>query len=214
MIRVERLKIEELRLPEVYRYMGFHKGEPDEGIKAQVASCLPDFLNVVGGKVCFSEEKVSISHDGVKKARVQIGEMVCFSEDLARHLEGCHRAILMAATVGPQADMIRNKALIQGGAMRQLVMDALGTEAIEWTADTFTDRIKVFYKGYELKSRFSPGYGDLELSLQKDLVQYLDTKRKIGVGLTDAVLLTPSKSITAIIGIRRQKNDEHTRQNT
>ncbi len=204
MIRVERIKIEELRVPEVYRYMGFWKGEPEENVVAMVENCLPDFLNVVAGKVCFTEESLSISHDGRGKARVQMGSLVTFSDNLADHLEGCSRCILLAATAGPQADMLRNKALIQGGAIRQLAMDALGTEAVEWVADKFTQNIEKIYSGFRLTSRFSPGYGDLPLEMQKDLVQYLDTKRKIGVGLSESLLLTPSKSITAIIGIKRK----------
>lgn len=203
MIRVERIKIEELRIPEVYRYMGFWQGEPEENIKSMVDSCLPDFMAAVGGKVCFSEEKLSLSYDGIRKPRIQMGNLVTFSDNLATHLKGCGRCILMAATAGPQADMLRNKALFQGGTMRQLVMDALGTEAVEWVADRFTERIKAYYPGYELISRFSPGYGDLPLELQKELTDYLDTKRKIGVGLSDSLLLTPSKSITAVIGIKR-----------
>ena len=203
MIRVERIKIEELRVPEVYRYMGIHTGDPDEKLRSMVESCIPDFLNSAGGKVCFSEERLCISYDGRNKAAVQMGNILTHSDDLARHLTGCGRCILMAATCGPQADMLRNRALIQGGTLRQLVMDALGTEAVEWTADRFTENLRPVYTGFELVSRFSPGYGDLPLELEKDLTAYLDTKRKIGVGLSDSLLLTPSKSITAIIGIRK-----------
>ncbi len=204
MIRVERITIEELRIKEVYRYMGFWKGEPEANVTSMVESCLPDFLNAVSGKVCFSEESLSISHDGLRKARVQMGNLVTFSDNLADHLEGCGRCILLAATAGPQADMLRNKALIQGGAIRQLVMDAMGTEAVEWVADKLTEKLEAMYKSFDLQARFSPGYGDLPLELQKELVEYLDTKRKIGVGLSESLLLTPSKSITAIIGIRRK----------
>ena len=50
------------------------------------------------------------------------------------------------------------------------------------------------------KPRFSPGYGDLSLEVQKEIFSLLDCPRKIGVSLGDSLLMTPSKSVTAIIG--------------
>ena len=55
---------------------------------------------------------------------------------------------------------------------------------------------------------FSPGYGDLPLDTQKELVQVLDMHRKIGVSLTDSCLMVPSKSVTAILGISDTKRDK------
>ena len=49
--------------------------------------------------------------------------------------------------------------------------------------------------------RFSPGYGDLPLDVQRPLFAALDVPRKIGVSLTDSLLMAPSKSVSAIIGI-------------
>lgn len=56
--------------------------------------------------------------------------------------------------------------------------------------------------------RFSPGYGDLPLETQRELVRVLDTHRKIGVSLTGSCLMMPSKSVTAILGISDTKRDE------
>ena len=52
-----------------------------------------------------------------------------------------------------------------------------------------------------LKPRFSPGYGDLDISYQKDFIRLLDTPKKIGLSLTNGGMLAPTKSVTAIIGI-------------
>jgi len=56
--------------------------------------------------------------------------------------------------------------------------------------------------GEGLVSRFSPGYGDLPLDYQRTLLSVLDTSRKIGVSLTDSLLMVPSKSVSAIVGVR------------
>ena len=55
--------------------------------------------------------------------------------------------------------------------------------------------------GLHTRARFSPGYGDLKLSSQKDIFRVLDCSRKIGLSLNDSLLMSPSKSVTAIIGV-------------
>ena len=52
-----------------------------------------------------------------------------------------------------------------------------------------------------MKPRFSPGYGDLSLEMQRDIFRVLDCPRKIGLTLNESLLMSPSKSVTAIIGI-------------
>ena len=49
--------------------------------------------------------------------------------------------------------------------------------------------------------RFSPGYGDLPLSLQPKICAALDTQRRLGLYVTESYLMNPSKSVTAIIGL-------------
>ena len=52
-----------------------------------------------------------------------------------------------------------------------------------------------------LRPRFSPGYGDFDIHHQDDILRMLDTAKKIGLTMTDSYMLTPTKSVTAIIGI-------------
>ena len=56
-------------------------------------------------------------------------------------------------------------------------------------------------EGKFLKPRFSPGYGDLPLEMQRDIFRVLDCSRKIGLTLNESLLMSPSKSVTAIVGI-------------
>lgn len=55
--------------------------------------------------------------------------------------------------------------------------------------------------GGDTRPRFSPGYGDLPLALQRDIFHALDCARKIGLTLNDSLMMSPAKSVTAIIGI-------------
>ena len=63
-------------------------------------------------------------------------------------------------------------------------------------------------EGVFLKPRFSPGYGDLPLSMQTDIFRVLDCPRKVGLTLNNSLLMSPSKSVTAIMGIHKTETTE------
>ena len=49
--------------------------------------------------------------------------------------------------------------------------------------------------------RYSPGYGDLPLTLQSSLLALLDAPRQVGLCASASHILTPRKSVTAILGV-------------
>ena len=124
------------------------------------------------------------------------------SEALARNLKGCCGALLLAATIGPACDMLVRRASITSAA-DAAIYQAAGAAAIEAFLDDMNDKIKAEYEaqGLFLRPRFSPGYGDLKLDHQRDWFRLLDITKQIGVELTDSLLMVPTKSVTAIIGI-------------
>ena len=60
-----------------------------------------------------------------------------------------------------------------------------------------------------LRPRFSPGYGDFDIHHQDDILRMLDTAKKIGLTLTGGNMLTPSKSVTAVIGLSETETSCH-----
>lgn len=120
------------------------------------------------------------------------------SRDLARHLKGCDKALLLAATLGSRVDVaIRRLALgsVAEGAAAQAVAAALiesYCDSVQAQADT---------DGLAQRPRFSPGYGDWNLEEQRLLFPVLDCAKRIGLTLTDGLMMAPSKSVTAIIGL-------------
>lgn len=56
-----------------------------------------------------------------------------------------------------------------------------------------------------LLPRRSPGYGEMPLAQSREILERLDATRKIGVALTDALSLVPTKSVTAICEIESVK---------
>ena len=78
-------------------------------------------------------------------------------------------------------------------------MQAIGTERVEALCDAFQAEIAAAETS--IAPRFSPGYGDFPLDCQKDIFAVLDCG-SIGLTLNSNLFMTPSKSVTAVIGVR------------
>ena len=126
-------------------------------------------------------------------------------KSIAAHLAGCEACVLLAATLGFEVD----KALYvkgQQNAYEALILDACATDAIELVCDgaeSLLVRAGLLEEGMSTTSRFSPGYGDLPLSLQRPFLDVLDARRAIGLTVNASLMLTPTKSVTALIGLYR-----------
>lgn len=84
-------------------------------------------------------------------------------------------------------------------AARAAALQALGAAAAEQWCDKVNARIVLEYGA--ARPRFSCGYGDLPLKLQREIFPALQVTKNIGVTLTDGDLMIPEKSVTAIVGI-------------
>ena len=102
--------------------------------------------------------------------------------------------MLFCGTLGPNVDRAIRKHRLHPSLA--LVWDAVGTAAIEQLCDDFCSHLPK-----PQRPRFSPGYGDLPLETQGPLLQLLEAERLLGVGLTDSLLMTPTKSVTAFVGL-------------
>ncbi len=140
--------------------------------------------------------------------RQESGQLVCGGLSLpggaiARHLAGCDACILLAVTLGFAID---RHISTEGHASpyRALLLDACASAAIEDLADHATEQARALLlkKPHSVTFRFSPGYGDLPLALQPKLLELLDARRLLGLTVGRALLLSPIKSVTAIIGVK------------
>jgi len=191
---------EEFALPpvdraEVFRYAGIREVNVrwEEELDRQIARCADAFE----GRVCWERFPIAIDGD-----RVDMTFAAAESRALAKNLQDCREVILFAATVGLGIDRLIRKASA-GNVADAVWLQALGAERIEALCDTFCEKQRALAaeKDLYLRPRFSPGYGDLPLALQKDIFRTLDCSRQIGLTLTESLLMMPSKSVTAIVGI-------------
>ena len=86
---------------------------------------------------------------------------------------------------------------------RAVIMDVCGSAYVEAGCDEAEKEIAARYPDLFLTDRFSPGYGDLPLSVQANVLQALDAQRLLGVYALPSFMMAPAKSVTAVIGLSR-----------
>ncbi|QCX32433.1 hypothetical protein FDN13_01250 [Caloramator sp. E03] len=110
----------------------------------------------------------------------------------------------LAATLGSNIDN-KIKYYEKTDFTRSIILDACATTAIEELCDMVEEEIKAIalekYKK-NITNRYSPGYGDLSLEYQPSIINLLDANKRIGLTVTDSLILIPRKSVTAIIGFQ------------
>ncbi len=115
-------------------------------------------------------------------------------------LSTCDRAVLLIATLGAGFDALLRRE--QASDMsRAVIMDACGSAFVEGACDRAEEELAARFPGRYLTDRFSPGYGDLPLALQEAVCRELDAYRRLGVAVSESMLMNPVKSVTAVIGI-------------
>lgn len=176
---------------EILRYLG--SGNLDNQTQELLTESVLEFSNNAVYKVCYAELSVKISEN-----ICDFGAFSFKSNALAKNLKNSCKVIVFAATVGMGADRLINKYSKISPA-RAVMLDAIGSERIEALCDAFCDDIKS-QKG-ELKPRFSAGYGDLPIEAQKLIFSLLKCEKNIGLTLNDSFIMSPSKSVTAFVGI-------------
>ena len=205
---------------EIYRYLGYRGSEPDPNVAAAVDQCLDQLQSAVTPRYVF--RKFEVEHisgageadgaDGADRADgsevLRIAGTEIRSRVLARNLRGCSQAYLMAATLGMGPDRLITRASVSQMS-RAVILQAAAAAMIEAWCDEVNRMIirEASSQGLHCRPRFSPGYGDFSIDHQRDFAQILRLQKEIGLSLTQTLLMMPSKSVTAVIGLSDEKSD-------
>ena len=194
MVYIKTYKAPKINKKEILRYARVE--HTDEQTEALLDRCIVEAEPTLSYKICYTRFPSSVDGD-----TVDLGFTRVVSHSLAICLKECDEIILFCATVGTELDrLIKRHSLLSPATA--VILQALGSERVEALCDEFcADMAKE--TGRELRPRFSPGYGDLPLELQRDIFSIL-CPSKIGVALSDNLFMTPSKTVTAIIGIKKE----------
>ena len=182
----------EPNIGEILRYAGTADG--DEGVMLLLNESIGEALSVISPRVCYAEYSICR-----EETVYDLGFASVASSDLDRALAGCSSIILFAATLGCAPDRLIQK-YSRLSPSRALLIDAVCSERIEALCDTFEREVT---EGIYHRPRYSPGYGDVPIEIQKKIFASLSPERRIGLTLNDSMLMSPTKSVSAFIGIRR-----------
>ncbi len=181
---------------EVAVYLGYYSANGID--KETIDNSISEFRDNSDFRACCVKVPVKINGN-----LVDLGFMQIESGSLCKNLDGCDEAYILAATTGINSQRLIEKNSVIS-PINGIVTDCVGSAAIE----AFCDKINLsLHENPDfLRPRFSPGYGDLCIDCQRKIVEFLCTNKNIGLSLTDSLMMVPKKSVTAIIGIGKEKN--------
>lgn len=193
MISNRNIVIDNINFSEALRYLGYGDNIPDTKIKELLLLCSNQLKDAMEGKFIY---KVFDLVDG------QIPNCVfeLKGNAIARHLKNCTKVVFMCATLGNNVDMLIRKQQIKGMA-EAAVTDSLASAVIEQVCDKAEEIILKDFEEFEHTWRFGLGYDDFPLEGQKQFLDILDAPKRIGVCVNSSMMLTPTKSVTCVIGL-------------
>lgn len=183
---------------DVLRYMGFRSAAPSPEQKRAIVAVMEEMERAADKKSVYALFPLKLEKD-----RVLLGPLEIESQGLRRHLSGCSRAVVLAATLGASADGLIRRYTVKGMSYASCAQ-AAAAALLEDYLDDLCRSVGERYGSF-LKPRFSPGYGDFPLSFQKPLLELVDAPKRIGVTLTDGSMMTPTKSVTAVVGLTEEE---------
>jgi hypothetical protein len=182
-------------LNEALRYLSIRR--PDEGsLEAirPVAEALEERLQPRHTFACYPVEHTDAGEALVGSGIVLPGEMA------KTILRECTHAVLLLCTLGAEFETMLRETAARDMA-KAAMLDACGSAYAEAGCDEAEKAVAARFPSMHLTDRFSPGYGDLPLSLQPALCAALDSRRRLGVTVTESLLMVPTKTVSAVIGL-------------
>ena len=194
------------RKKEAIRYLGYGKSSIDEKTYVLIQECFEELERISVPKCVYQIFELSFSQED----ELQICNLHIKSKNLYKNLRGCEQVVLFGTTLGSVVDRQLRTYEITDMA-KAVVMQACAAAMLEEYCDKVQNEIAMELSAEHLylRPRFSPGYGDLSILHQREILDMLDAPKRIGLTMTDAYMLVPTKSVTAIIGVSNTKEPCH-----
>ncbi|MCD8143918.1 MAG: vitamin B12 dependent methionine synthase, activation domain protein [Oscillospiraceae bacterium] len=188
-------RLDKIDSDEVLLYLGGAGKSAPPGLAAEIRACGLEIMDAARPRLTY---RIFPLEDGALRG----AEFPLVGRDIRRHLQDCTHAVLMAATLGPDVETLLMRTQVTDMA-RALILDSCASTAIENVCDNFEGELRAQYeaRGQFLTDRFSPGYGDMPIEQQRDFCDLLDTRRRIGLTVSQSGIMLPRKSVTAVLGV-------------
>lgn len=195
------IKPDYVNVSEALRYLGYGSNEPEQNMKELLSLCEKELINSARPAYVFNIFNLN------EECKLKGCSFELEGNEIKKHLSGCEKAILMCVTLSADVDrLIRMKQV--GNMAQATIIDSMASAYVEQVCDEVESIIREELPGYKFTWRFGIGYGDFPLKGQKQFLNVLDASKKIGVCVNDNYMLTPTKSVTCIIGAGKDINEE------
>lgn len=192
------IELKKLREREIIRYLGYRKIVPDEQVMTLIHQCMEEVTQIAQPRHVY--RRFALTH--LAPGQMQAGGVDLVSNSLERNLKNCNEVIFFAATLGHEVDRLMERYL-RLNITKAAVLQSAAAEAVECYCDDCQKQIEadVAKEGLFVRPRFSPGYGDLSLSVQPAFLRALNAQKTIGLFLSEGGVMQPEKSVTALMGL-------------
>ena len=186
-------RLTEISHAEALRYLGY-RGSAGAAEEADLSRCEAILRREIRPRAVW--RLFALDADGTLRGTSFRPE----GESVRSLLLDCSGVILMAATLGAEAELLIRREGRKSMA-DAAILDALSNAAIENVCDNLCLDLAREVAPRMLTPRFSPGYGDFPLSCQSAFFSLLDLSRRLGITLTPGGLMVPQKTVTALLGV-------------
>lgn len=183
-------------IDEILRYLRV-RGEAPPELRARVERAAESLAAEVKPKFTYRAFPLTHRADGVALAGSGVTLTGGFA---AKMLKTCDTGVLLACTLGVAFDG-RVRALERRDMAEAVILDACGSAWVESGCELAEAEIAARFAPRYLTDRFSPGYGDLPFTIQPAVLAALDAERRLGIHLSESLLMIPMKSVTAVVGV-------------
>lgn len=185
---------------EILRYLGYPENYVDTNTNLLIDNLIDKCLLGINPRFVYLTFPATFDSNN-NLVYLDGSNLVLSGQSVYTHLYGSSKIVCLAATMGIEAEK-NIKMATYNDLTSSLIMDAIYNECIEKLCDTAETKIKDddLLKDMYSSTRFSPGYGDLPLSIQPAIIQVLKAEKTIGLTCSKNNLLIPRKSVTAFIG--------------
>ena len=180
---------------EAMRYLG--AGEGDDALRRQLAAVASELTAALEPRYVYRVFDLARENGDILLAGTGVRLTGATASTM---LAQCRRAALLACTLGSGFDTLLRKEQARDMG-RAVMLDACGSAWVESGCNAAEEELRARLPGLFLTDRFSPGYGDLPLDIQPAVCAALDAGRRVGIPVSDSFLMSPMKSVTAVIGI-------------
>ncbi|TQQ84527.1 Vitamin B12 dependent methionine synthase, activation domain protein [Peptacetobacter hominis] len=189
----------EIDREEVLRYLCYRGQKLEDDFSDSIDRIREKTKSVITPRAVYEKYPIEIHEHGVE---IKGTNLVLDGKDIKKLLRGCRECILLAATIGVDIEReIRKREY--SNLSESLIMDSCATTAIEEVCDIVQAEIEnnISKSGMKITMRYSPGYGDLPIYRNTEILNVLQAQKRAGITINSSGIMIPRKSVAAVIGI-------------